>query len=47
VGPGHGNKRHEVAIELTTGRLAVVAGSGCAPATALAAARGAAVWRPN
>jgi hypothetical protein len=34
VGPGHGNKRHGVAIELTTGRLAVVAGSGCAPATA-------------
>jgi pyruvate/2-oxoacid:ferredoxin oxidoreductase beta subunit len=34
VGPGHGNKRHRVAIELTTGCLAVVAGSGCAPATA-------------
>jgi hypothetical protein len=34
VGPGHGNKRHEVAIELTTVLLAVVARPGRAPATA-------------
>jgi hypothetical protein len=34
VGPGHGNKRHEVAIELTTVRLAVAARPGRAPATA-------------
>jgi hypothetical protein len=34
VGPGHGNKRHEVAIELTTVLLAVVARPGRAPAMA-------------
>jgi hypothetical protein len=34
VGPGHGNKRHEVASGLTTALLAVVARSGRAPATA-------------
>jgi hypothetical protein len=34
VGPGHGNKRHGVAIGLTTGCLAVAAGSGRSPATA-------------
>jgi hypothetical protein len=47
VGPGHGNKRHRSEIGLTTDRSAVVAGSGCAPAAALTAARGAAAWRPN
>jgi hypothetical protein len=34
VGPVHGNKRYRGEIELTTDHLAVVAGSGCAPATA-------------
>jgi hypothetical protein len=34
VGPGHDNKRHEVAIELTTVLLAVVARAERAPATA-------------
>jgi hypothetical protein len=34
VGPGHCNKRHRGGIGLTTDRWAVVAGSGCAPATA-------------
>jgi hypothetical protein len=34
VGLGHGNKGHGVAIGLTTGRMAVTAGSGRAPARA-------------
>jgi hypothetical protein len=34
VGPGQGNMWHGGAIGLTTGRLAVVAGSGRAPARA-------------
>jgi hypothetical protein len=34
VGPGHGNKRHNSGIGLTTDRWVVVTGSGCAPATA-------------
>jgi hypothetical protein len=34
VGPGHGNMRHGGAIGLTTGRMAVTAGSGRAPARA-------------
>jgi hypothetical protein len=41
VGPVHGNKRHRSEIELTTGRLAVVAGSRRAPATAHGGGR----WR--
>jgi hypothetical protein len=40
VGPGHGNKRHGVAIGLTTGRMAVTAGSGRAPARAHGGAHG-------
>jgi hypothetical protein len=40
VGPGHGNERHRSEIELTTDRWAVVAGSGCAPATAHGGGRG-------
>jgi hypothetical protein len=34
MGPGHGNMRHGGAIGLTTGRMAVTAGSGRAPARA-------------
>jgi hypothetical protein len=57
VGPGYGNKRHGVAIGLTTGRMAVTAGSGRAPArahgggrrpaAAFTVARGTTAWRQN
>jgi hypothetical protein len=39
VGPGQGNMRHGGAIGLTPGRLAVVAGSGRAPARACGGGR--------